>query len=142
MCTVITKAQLGNPRVAKRDRKVYKVGICHVNNTFSPSFRTKFNYKQNVLVTTEFTYTTDADKENNNHCDNVEGIYRYSLKDPQFVVKGFHSFTTFRRAMNYSRDNYHENVAEFIIPKGAEYYINPARCAVSNQIIYKGQCVQ
>jgi len=135
MCTVITSEQKGNPEIAKEDIKVYKKGKT-LDNKFYPSYIPQFSYVKNELYTTEFTYTRDGEWDL--ACDSIESEYRMEVEHPKFVRQGYHAFSTLKRAMNSISTYGNELVIGlFIIPKGAKYYVNPAKCIVSNQIIFK-----
>lgn len=133
MCTVITSEQKDNPEIAKKNIKVYKIGRLFRGN-FIPNYMKDFRYKPSKIYSTKFSYeyffATD--------CDDIEERYLSTLVDAQFVTEGFHAFTTLKRVKDASKGRYIPvDIGVFIIPKGAQYYRNPARCIVSNSIIFK-----
>jgi hypothetical protein len=133
MCTVITSEQKGNPKIAKKNIKVYKTGKLK-DGEFLANFRI-FNYVHDITYTTEFTYSNGLQYEL--VCDLIESEYRSSMEKPQFVKQGYHAYSTLTRAMDSAqRGNDDLVVGLFVIPKGAQYYLNPAECIVSNQIIF------
>lgn len=131
MCTVISNRVKGHPKTASKDIVVYKLGHSLEEGEMFKSPYCRFCYKKDELYTTEFTFATSG------QFDDIEGEYRQSLNNPQFVAKGFHALIELdvERLTDDSLNIYTR--ALFIIPKGAKYYVNPAKCIVSNQIIFK-----
>lgn len=131
MCTVISNRVKGHPKTASNDIVVYKLGHKLEEGEVFKSPYCRFLYEKDKLYSTEFTFATSG------QFDYIEGLYRQALGCPAFVAGGFHALTHLDtgRLTDTSKDIYTR--ALFIIPKGAQYYVNPAKCIVSNQIIFK-----
>ena len=136
MCTLITTSQKPKPRVAKADIVVYKTGHKVYEDNDDPiPFRSAYRnyvYRPGEEHSANFTYD-----EEQLTSDNYESEYKETvpLNKRCYVTKGFHSFASISRANR--RYDYSAHLAEFIIPKGALYYINKCENVVSNRIIFK-----
>lgn len=132
MCTVITINQKPRPRTAKVDIVVYKKGNrYHYDSSEFRSEYLNFLYKPDELRKTEFEFTNETCVN-----DSVEDNYRDTIPERKrvYISKGFHSYATYERAKKGFNSC---AFAEFIIPKGAKYYLNGCGNIVSNQIIFK-----
>jgi hypothetical protein len=105
-------------KTAKKNIKVYKIlkySFC--NNIFKSPW---YNKKYEVLK-----------------------IYnaRMALKPrDKFLCYGFHAYTSLQRAKKDIKNEILKFIMEFIIPKGAKYYINPKQKEIiSNQIYWSGK---
>jgi hypothetical protein len=137
MCTVIRKEQWGHPQIAEEDFVMYKQGIKEEKNP--TTFKCRY---QNFRYIPDRLYKTDITEAVDDRCvsDYDEDIYRDEIpKSERFYIElGFHSFATFERArVRFNSERELLSKAEFIVPKGAEYYKNGANNIVSNQIVFK-----
>ena len=136
MCTLITTAQKPKPRVAKADIVVYKTGYKHYTEDDDPvPFRSAYRnyiYRPDELHSAEFSFNEEFLTS-----DTFESEYKDTIPENRrcYVSRGFHSFASISRADRWYDRN--ALLAEFVIPKGASYYINKAENVVSNQIIFK-----
>ena len=135
MCTIIKLSQKNRPRIATKDIQVYKVGSWINRNDQFTSKYYGHDYVSDQLYTAEFSYS------NNDSCsDSTEADYYVKLREKGvkqvFVGQGFHAYVSIDRI---SREYGFKpiNLGLFVIPKGAEYYLNGAGNIVSNQIIFK-----
>ena len=118
--------------VAKRDIKVYKIGVYSDEGIFEPFFRSYFKYFTNQIVFEKVKFTN-------------------------MIAQGLHSFLTcelvpFALNVNlYSCRNlicylsltiYTVYLGEFIIPKGAAYCLNRYGEVVSDKLMYTGNHVE
>lgn len=120
--------------VAKRDIKVYKIGIYANNNSFNPFFYQEFKYPVNQIKFTK-------------------------VKFKDFIDRGFHSFIMCEivpvpfsvdisvfscKTLMYclSLLAYQVYLGEFIIPKGATYCLNRYGEVVSDKLMYTGNHIE
>ena len=109
---------------AKRDIKVYKVGIYAEDNSFNPFFYRTFEYTVNQIVFTKVKFTDTIDW-------------------------GFHSYINCELISFYNKRNVFwvplldtVYLGEFIIPKGATYCLNRYGEVVSDKLMYTGNHVK
>ena len=126
MCFLKTKES--KVLVAKRDIKVYKIGIYADNTSFNPYFYTNFKYSINKIVfeIVEFTNLIERGLHSYIMCELVSSLFGtvlYSCKSK----KGYTSLLT-----------YTTYLGEFIIPKGATYCMNIYNEVVSDKLMYTG----
>lgn len=127
MCLVTTDPTV---HIAEEDMIVYKQGLKETENIFNSSFYT-FSYKKDVLYETEIGIGTGLyfDCMSDRVYDNIEE------KHLHYFGPGFHS------AFNPNRFNdtgtEEDSIAEFIVPKGAEYIKDATSLLISNKIIFK-----
>jgi hypothetical protein len=122
----------GHPQTAKEDIIVYKgcnsVFKGNRSVVISPCF--DFCYKKDVLYETKFSYTNNL-----KFSDSLESDYYNNIRyGAAIIADGFHSFAGFERAKKW---NTCDHCCEFIIPKGAKFYLNAVGNYVSNKIIFK-----
>lgn len=132
MCIVISHLVVDHPTIATEDIIVYKSGSKpeKLPEVFSARFFT-FYYEKNKLYKTQFKTTIDE-----SWFDPIEETYRDSLKYPVYISHGFHALTELDMNRLNSMGGIHK-IGMFIIPKGAHYYETPAKCIVSDKIIFK-----
>lgn len=138
MCTIIRKTQKYKPRIAKQDMTVYKLGYDYESEldesgevcveVFTSGYK-GFDYRAGEEVSTTFTY-------NHSHLvsDSYENHYRTRLEEKNrcYVCGGFHAYASIARSHHtYQGDM---TLGEFIVPKGAKYYLNEAENIVSDRI--------
>ena len=116
--------------IAKRDIKVYKIGIYAKSDSFYPFFRSYFKYFTNQIVFTEVKFTDTIDW-------------------------GFHSYINCELVSFYNKINLYScgklilwvpllsvYLGEFIIPEGATYCLNSNGEVVSDKLMYTGNYVE
>lgn len=118
--------------IAKRDIKVYKIGIYADENTFKPFFYKDFNYPVNQLVVESviFTYSIEYGLHSYLMCKLISYTLNVDLYSCRSLVGyiGLMTYTVY--------------LGEFIIPKGATYCLNRYGEAVSNKLIYTGNHIK
>ena len=115
---------------AKRDIKVYKIGVYADDTSFNPFFYQEFKYPVNQIMFTEVKFS-DA------------------------INWGFHSYincelvSSYNDVKLYSCGKYILGVClptvylgEFIIPKGATYCLNRYGEVVSDKLMYTGNHIE
>ena len=117
MC--FSKSDESKVLVAKRDIKVYKIGIYADNTSFNPFFHIDFKYSVNQTIF-EIVKFTDI-----------------------IITSGLHSYIMCATDILYFCKKLVcllpiVYLGEFIIPKGATYCLNSTREVVSNRLIYTG----
>ena len=109
--------------IAKRDIKVYKVGIYAEDNSFNSFFYRAFEYTVNQIVFTKVKFTDTIDW-------------------------GFHSYINCELISFYNKINVFwaplrtAYLGEFIIPKGATYCLNRYGEVVSDKLMYTGNHIE
>ena len=139
-------------KIADKNIIVYKIGY-RVGNEFHPSFQTRFGYEPNVLkeeIKLSFV-------ENSLYIDTWyeinKGYHSYSedCSIVSFDSRGCTSYFAYKPFYVYNKGKATIRIgeyigfifiAEFIIPKGTEYYENEYGEIVSSQIMWTGQYVQ
>ena len=115
---------------AKRDIKVYKIGVYADDTSFNPFFYQEFEYPVNQMVFTKVKFTDTIDW-------------------------GFHSYINCELVSSYNKVNLYScgklilwvslptvYLGEFIIPKGATYCLNRYGEVVSDKLMYTGNYVE
>ena len=115
---------------AKRDIKVYKIGVYADEGIFNPFFYQEFEYSINQIVFTEVKFTDTIDW-------------------------GFHSYINCKLVPSYNNVNLYScgklilwvslptvYLGEFIIPKGATYCLNKYGEVVSDKLMYTGNHIE
>ena len=115
---------------AKRDIKVYKIGVYADDTSFNPSFYQKFKYPVNQIMFTEVKFS-DA------------------------INWGFHSYINCELVSSYNDVKLYScgksilwislptvYLGEFIIPKGATYCLNNNGEVVSDKLMYTGNHIK
>ena len=115
---------------AKRDIKVYKIGVYADDTSFNPFFYQEFKYPVNQIMFTEvkFTDTIDWGFHSYINCELVSSynnVKLYSCGKPILWV----SLPTVY-------------LGEFIIPKGATYCLNSNGEVVSDKLMYTGNHIE
>lgn len=117
MCFVIDK-KYSKPLIAKRNIKVYKVGVVE-DDIYFISAHKSFQYKNGVINKKVKLRPT---KMNLHH------------QNSSLIHEGYHSY------INVDSSDMMESYGVFIIPKGTKYYVNPYyNERVSETLIYKGE---
>ena len=124
------KSKQSKVLIAKRDIKVYKIGVYSDEGIFKPFFYQEFEYPVNQIVFTE-------------------------VKFADTINWGFHSYINSELVSSYNKINLYScgklilwvpllsvYLGEFIIPKGATYCLNRYGEAVSDKLVYTGNHIE
>ena len=117
--------------IAKRDIKVYKIGVYAESDSFNPFFYQEFEYSVNHIVFEKVKFTDTIDW-------------------------GFHSYINCELVSFYNKVNLYScgklilwvsltdsvYLGEFIIPKGAAYCLNNNGEVVSDKLMYTGNHIE
>ena len=116
--------------IAKRDIRVYKIGVYADEGIFKPFFYQEFEYPVNQIVFTKVKFTDEIDW-------------------------GFHSYINCKLVTFYNNVNLYScgklilwvslptvYLGEFIIPKGATYCLNSNGEVVSDKLMYTGNHIE
>lgn len=114
--------------VAKRDIKVYKIGVYADNDSFNPFYYDNFTYSVNQTVFEKVEFTNMIEK----------GLHSYIMC--KLVPFAFAMDVYYGRNFLYplSALAYAIYLGEFIIPKGTTYCLNNKGEVVSDGLIYTG----
>ena len=115
---------------AKRDIKVYKIGVYADEGIFKPFFRSYFEYPVNQIVFTEvkFTDTIDWGFHSYINCELVSSYNKINLYSCEKLIHWISLQTVY--------------LGEFIIPKGATYCLNRYGEVVSDKLMYIGNHIE
>ena len=115
---------------AKRDIKVYKIGVYADNTSFNPFFYQEFKYPVNQIMFTEvkFTDTIDWGFHSYINCELVSSYNDVKLYSCEKLIHWISLQTVY--------------LGEFIIPKGATYCLNRYGEVVSDKLMYTGNHIE
>ena len=118
--------------IAKRDIKVYKIGVYADEGIFKPFFHSYFKYFTNQIVfeKVKFTYIIDCGFHSYINCELVSSAFNvdlYSCRNP---------------ICHLDLTVYTVYLGEFIIPKGATYCLNGYGEVVSDKLMYTGNHIK
>lgn len=118
--------------VAKRNIKVYKIGVYADNDSFNPFYYQAFEYRVNQIVFTKVKFTDVINW----------GFHSYLMCKlvPTINYVNVYSYTTFMLQIPLWEDPV--CFGEFIIPEGATYCLNKYGEAVSDKLMYTGNYVR
>ena len=118
--------------IAKRDIKVYKIGVYANDTSFNPFFYQKFEYPVNQIVFTkvEFTDTINCGFHSYINCELISYYNDANL----------YSCGKFMLWISLLADTVY--LGEFIIPKGATYCLNKYEEVVSDKLMYTGNHIK
>ena len=124
------KSKQSKVLIAKRDIKVYKIGVYADEDIFNPFFYQEFEYPVNQIMFTEVKFTDT-------------------------INWGFHSYINCELVSSYNNVNLYScgelilwvslqtvYLGEFIMPKGATYCLNSDGEVVSDKLIYTGNHIE
>ena len=118
--------------VAKRNIKVYKIGIYADNNSFNPFYYDNFTYyvNQTVFENVKFMNTIE------------QGLHSYIMCKlaPFSTNMNLYSCGNFLYSLYLLA--YEIYLGEFIIPKGATYCLNSNGEVVSDKLMYTGNHIK
>ena len=117
------KSKQSKVLIAKRDIKVYKIGVYADGNSFNPFFYQELEYPVNQIVFTKVKFTDTIDW-------------------------GFHSYINCELVSFYNKINVFwaplrtAYLGEFIISKGETYCLNRYGEVVSDKLMYTGNHIK
>ena len=116
--------------IAKRDIKVYKIGIYADNDSFNPFFYSYFGYTINQIVfeKVKFTDTINCGFHSYINCELVSSYNNVNLYSCGKLILWVPLLSVY--------------LGEFIIPKGATYCLNSKGEVVSDKLMYTGNHVK
>ena len=116
--------------IAKRDIKVYKIGIYAKNYSFNPFFYKEFKYPVNQIMFTEvkFTDTIDWGFHSYINCGLISSYNEVSLYSCGKLILWVSLPTVY--------------LGEFIIPTEAAYCLNNNGEVVSDKLMYTGNHIE
>ena len=126
------KSKQSKVLIAKRDIKVYKIGVYADGNSFNPFFYEEFEYPVNQIVFTKVKFT-----------DTINwGFHGYiNCKLVSFYTKvSLYSCGKLILWVSLSTNTVY--LGEFIIPKGATYCLNSDGEVVSDKLMYTGNHIK
>lgn len=121
--------------VAKRDLKVYKIGIYADDNSFNPFFYQAFEYQVNRIIFTKVKFTDIINWGFHSYinCELVpfyNSVNIYSCRKLMFCIA-------------IPKDTvYTVYLGKFIVPKGATYCLNKNGEIVSDKLMYTGDYIE
>ena len=126
------KSEQSKVLIAKRDIKVYKIGIYADNDSFNPFFYSNFGYTVNQIVfeKVKFTDTINLGFHSYINCKLVSFYDKVSLYSCGKLILWASLLT----------DSVY--LGEFIIPKGATYCLNRYGEVVSDKLMYTGNHIE
>lgn len=126
------KSKQSKVLIAKRDIKVYKIGVYADDNSFKPFFYEEFEYPVNQIVfeKVKFTDTINLGFHSYINCKLVSFYTKVSL------------YSCRRLILWVSLSTNTVYLGEFIIPKGATYCLNRYGEVVSDKLMYTGNHIK
>ena len=118
--------------IAKRDIKVYKIGVYADDGIFKPFFHSYFGYSTNQIVfeKVKFTYIINCGFHSYINCELVSSYNKVNLYSCGKLIL----WVSLLRNTVY--------LGEFTIPKGATYCLNRYGEVVSDKLMYTGNYVE
>lgn len=118
--------------IAKRDIKVYKIGVYADNDSFNPFFYQAFEYPVNQIVFTKVKFT-----------DTINwGFHSYINCELVPFINDVNVYSRATLMFCISLLTYTVYLGEFIIPKGATYCLNSNGEVVSDELMYTGNHIE
>ena len=126
------KSKQSKVLIAKRDIKVYKIGVYADNDSFNPFFYQEFEYFTNQMVfeKVKFTDTINCGFHSYINCKLVSFYDKVSLYSCGKLILWIFLLTNT------------VYLGEFIIPKGATYCLNRYGEVVSDKLMYTGNHIK
>ena len=124
------KSKQSKVLIAKRDIKVYKIGIYADEGIFNPFFYQEFEYPVNQIMFTEvkFADTIDWGFHSYINCELVPFYTKVNLYSCGKLILWVSLLTVY--------------LGEFIIPKGATYCLNNNGEVGSDKLMYTGNHIK
>ena len=128
MC--FNKTRQSKVLIAKRDIKVYKIGVYADECIFKPFFRSHFEYFTNQIVfeKVKFTDTINCGFHSYINCELVSFYTKVNLYSCGKLILWVPLLSVY--------------LGEFIIPKGATYCLNNNGEVVSDKLMYTGNHIE
>ena len=124
------KSKQSKVLIAKRDIKVYKIGVYADNGSFNPFYYDNFTYyvNQTVFENVKFTDTINCGFHSYINCELVSSYNNVKLYSCGKLILWVSLPTVY--------------LGEFIIPKGATYWLNNNGEVVSDKLMYTGNHIE
>ena len=118
--------------IAKRDIKVYKIGVYADNGSFNPFYYDDFTYyiNQTVFENVEFTNMIE------------QGLHSYIMCKLEPFSTNLNLYSCGNLQHSLYIPEYVIYLGEFIIPKGATYCLNSNGEVVSDKLMYTGNHIE
>ena len=126
------KTEKSKVLVAKRNIKVYKIGVYADNDSFNPFFYQEFEYNVNQIVFTKVNFTDLINR----------GFHSYLMCELVPFINDVNVYSRTTLMFCISLLTYTVYLGEFIIPKGATYCLNKYREVVSDELMYTGNHIE
>ena len=118
--------------IAKRDIRVYKIGVYAEGDSFNPFFYKEFEYPVNQIIFTKVKFTDTINWGFHSYI-NCELVSLYNSAN-------LYSCGKLMLWMSLLTDTVY--LGEFIIPKGATYCLNSSGEVVSDKLMYTGNHIK
>ena len=118
--------------VAKRDIKIYKIGVYANESIFKPFFRSYFEYFTNQIVFEKVKFTNMIE----------EGLHSFLMCELVPVALNVNLYSCKNLICHLSLTIYTVYLGEFIIPNGATYCLNSNGEVVSDSLMYTGNHIK
>ena len=124
------KSKQSKVLIAKRDIKVYKIGVYADDTSFNPFFYQEFKYSVNQIIfeKVKFTDTINCGFHSYINCELVSSYNKINLYSCEKLIHWISLQTVY--------------LGEFIIPKGATYCLNRYGEVVSDKLMYTGNHIE
>lgn len=126
------KTEKSKVLVAKRNIKVYKIGVYADNDSFTPFFYQEFEYPVNEVKFEKVNFTDIINR----------GFHSYLMCELVPFIDDVKVYSRITFMFGISLLAYTVYLGEFIIPRGATYCLNRYGEAVSNKLIYTGNHIE
>ena len=118
--------------IAKRDIKVYKIGVYADEGIFKPFFHSYFEYFTNQIVFEKVKFTNMI----------AQGLHSFLMCELVPVALNVNLYSCKNLICHLSLTIYTVYLGEFIIPKGATYCLNKYGEVVSDKLMYTSNHVE
>lgn len=118
--------------IAKRDIKVYKIGVYADNDSFNPFFHSYFKYFTNQIVFEKVKFINVI----------VQGLHSYLTCELVSFALNVDLYSCRNLIGHIGLAVYKVYLGEFIIPKGATYCLNRYGEVVSDKLMYTGNHIE
>ena len=118
--------------VAKRDIKVYKIGVYANESIFKPFFRSYFEYFTNQIVFEKVKFTNMI----------AQGLHSFLMCELVPFALNVNLYSCRNLICNIGLITYTVYLGEFIIPKGSTYCLNSNGEVVSDSLMYTGNHIK
>ena len=118
--------------IAKRDIKVYKIGVYADEGIFKPFFNSYFKYFTNQIVFEKVKFTNMI----------TQGLHSYIMYELVSFTLNVYLYSCRNLIGHICLTAYKVYLGEFIIPKGATYCLNRYGEVVSDKLMYTGNHIK